>query len=71
LNGWVENAWGWGGSIGLSVNINTPYALIAPTAEWRVAKILGERELDKRKQEFFVSQPRVGLLVYPHFSKLF
>jgi hypothetical protein len=71
LNGWVENAWGWGGSIGLSVNINTPYALISPTAEWRVAKIIGDRELDKRKQEFFVSQPRIGLLVYPHLSKLF
>jgi TatD DNase family protein len=71
LNAWEENAWGWGGSIGVSVNINTPYALIAPTAEWRVAKILGDRELDKRKQEFFVSQPRIGLLIYPHLSKLF
>jgi hypothetical protein len=71
INGFEENAMGLGGSLGLSVNINTPWALISPTAEWRVAKILGERELDKRKQEFFVSQPRIGLLIYPNFSRLF
>jgi TatD DNase family protein len=70
-NGYIENAFGLGGSLGLSVNINTPYALIAPTAEWRVAQIMGTRELTKRQQDFFVSQPRIGLLIYPRLSRIF
>jgi TatD DNase family protein len=66
-----EDATGLGGAFGISVNINTPYALIAPTAEWRFAKLLSDRPLPRRQQDFFVSQPRLGLLIYPNFSKLF
>lgn len=66
-----EKAWGVSGSIGLSLNINTPYLTIAPTAEWHVATITGERPLSQRKLEFFVSQPRVGILLYPNFNSIF
>ena len=39
--------------------------------EWRVLEILGERPLPTRKEQFFVSQPRAGILFYPDFSQLF
>ncbi len=71
LNGYTEQAWGLSGSMGLSLNLVTPYGTIAPTAEWHVSTITGERPLVQRKQEFFVSQPRIGLLIYPNFRKLF
>jgi TatD DNase family protein len=71
LKEYQESAWGISGSLGLSLNLVTPYGTIAPTAEWRVATITGERDLPKRKQEFFVSQPRIGILLYPDFSKIF
>lgn len=67
----LENAFGVSGSIGLSVNLQTPYALITPIGEWRFATITGERPLPKRKAEFMVSQPRFGVLIYPNFSKIF
>lgn len=71
LKGYSESEWGIGGSLGLSYNFDTPYGTISPTAEWRVATISGERKLPKRQREFFVSQPRIGILLYPNFSKLF
>jgi len=66
-----ENAWGISGSVGITVNFDTPYGTIAPTAEWRYASITGERKLPLRKAEFSVSQPRFGLLIYPDLSGLF
>jgi hypothetical protein len=66
-----ENAFGFSGSFGVSLNINTPVGLFAPTGEWRVASITGERKLPQHNQEFIVSQPRFGLIYYPQLSKLF
>jgi hypothetical protein len=71
IKGYQETEWGLGGSFGLQMNIKTPYALIQPIGEWRVAKILGARTLPKHTTSFFISQPRLGLLIYPDFSKLF
>lgn len=71
LKGYSETAWGIGGSLGVSLNIETKYGTIAPTAAWYVSVISGQRELKHRQQEFFVSQPRVGLLIYPNFRTLF
>jgi len=67
----VEDAWGWNLAAGVSLNLETPYVTIAPTAEFRVMRISGERPLPQRPTEFFVSQPRVGVLLYPNFSRLF
>lgn len=66
-----ENAFGFSGSFGISLNINTPYGLIAPTGEWRVASITSERKLPQHNQEFIVSQPRFGLIIYPALGKIF
>ncbi len=71
LQGYEESAWGLSGSLGISYNFTTPYGTIAPTAEWRVATISGERKLPKRQREFFVSQPRIGIILYPNFTNLF
>jgi len=70
LKDYRESAWGISGSLGISYNLVTPYGTIAPTAEWRVATISGERTLPKRQSEFFLSQPRIGIILYPDFSKL-
>lgn len=66
-----ESTFGLSGSFGLSLNFKTPYALISPTGEWRVAVITGDRKLPQRNQEFIVSQPRFGLIIYPTLSKIF
>lgn len=71
LKDYRESAWGIGGSLGISYNFNTPYGTISPTAEWRVATISGERKLPKRQNEFFLSQPRIGIILYPNFNKFF
>lgn len=70
LTDFVETGWGISGSIGVSININTPIGLVSPTGEWRVAAITGTRELPQRQQEFFVSQPRFGLIYYPNLKEL-
>ncbi|MEO5930447.1 MAG: TatD family hydrolase [Candidatus Kapaibacterium sp.] len=67
----VENNWGPSVAIGVTLNLDTPLGTVAPTAEWRYGTILGERTLPQRKQEFSVSQPRVGILIYPDFNKIF
>ncbi|MCC7438245.1 MAG: TatD family hydrolase [Armatimonadetes bacterium] len=67
----VETGLGLSGSFGIAINIKTPYGIVAPTAEWYVSKIMSERTLPRRTAEFFLSQPRLGLLFYPAFSKLF
>jgi hypothetical protein len=33
--------------------------------------VFGERQLAHRPQEFLVSQPRIGIILYPNFSNLF
>jgi TatD DNase family protein len=68
--GFEENAWGISGAIGLTLNFDTPYGTVSPTAEWRYGSITGERTLPRRLAEFSVSQPRFGLLIYPNFKKL-
>ena len=67
----VETGGGLSGSFGIAINIKTPYGIIAPTAEWYISQIMSERVLPRRTAEFFLSQPRLGLLVYPAWSKLF
>ena len=44
---------------------------IAPFGELRVLRILGDRPLSRRSDEFFVSQTRAGVLFYPDFNQLF
>lgn len=66
----VETGLGLSGAFGIAINIKTPFGIVAPTAEWYVSKIMSERVLPRRKTEFFLSQPRLGLLFYPAFSKL-
>lgn len=70
IEGFDETAWGINGSIGIAVNIRVPYATLAPTGELRVLRILGDRPLRHRSDEFFVSQTRLGLLVYPDFNAI-
>ncbi|MBS1914105.1 MAG: TatD family hydrolase [Bacteroidetes bacterium] len=70
LKDYRESAWGISGSFGISLNLNFPFGTFAPTAEWHVAAISGERPLSHRQQEFFVSQPRIGILFYPNLRKL-
>lgn len=67
----IETGWGLSGSFGIAINIKTPYGIVAPTAEWYISQIMSERVLPRRTAEFFLSQPRLGLLFYPAFSKLF
>jgi TatD DNase family protein len=71
LGGFQESAWGINGGIGISVNIHVPYFTISPTAELRVLRILGDRPLARRQDEFFVSQTRAALIVYPDLNALF
>jgi|GEM_PF-57612 len=66
----IENAWGINGSLGLSYSFTLPYFTIVPTAEWTVTAITSERPLSNHKEEFFVSMPRIGLLIYPNFKNL-
>lgn len=67
----VETGWGLSGSFGVAINIRTPYGIVAPTAEWYISQIMSDRTLPRRTTEFFLSQPRLGLLIYPAWSKLF
>jgi TatD DNase family protein len=71
LGGFEESAWGINGGIGIAVNLRVPYFTIAPTAELRVLRILGDRPLARRSGEFFVSQTRAGVIIYPDFNALF
>jgi TatD DNase family protein len=73
IKGYIEETWGIGGSFGVSFNYDLPIGTISPTAEWRVMAIdvFGERQLAHRPQEFLVSQPRIGIILYPNFSNLF
>jgi TatD DNase family protein len=66
-----ESAWGINGGIGVSVNIKVPYFTISPMGELRVLRILGDRPLRRRQDEFFVSQTRAGVIIYPDFNALF
>lgn len=68
---YTESLWGWNAGAGVSLNIDTPYGTISPTAEWSVSRATSERVLPRRRDEFFVSQPRIGLLIYPNFYKIF
>jgi len=69
--GYQETSWGVSGAVGFSLNIKTPYGLVSPTAEWYVGRIVGTRDLPHRSGEFFLSQPRIGILLYPALSKFF
>jgi TatD DNase family protein len=73
IEAYIEETWGIGGSFGVSFNYDLPFGTVSPTAEWRVMAIdvFGERKLKHRPQEFLVSQPRIGLIVYPNFNRLF
>lgn len=71
LGDFAESAWGINGAIGISVNIKVPYFTITPMGELRVLRILGERPIKRRQDEFFVSQTRAGLIIYPDFNALF
>lgn len=71
VSDYTENAWGWNFGVGVTLNLETEYGTVAPTGEWRVMRITSERPLAHRTSEFFVSQPRVGLLLYPNFSRIF
>lgn len=70
LTDYVETGWGISGSIGVSLNINTPIGIVSPTGEWRVSSITGSRQLPQRQDEFFVSQPRFGIIYYPNLTEL-
>ncbi|MBC8146315.1 MAG: hypothetical protein H7X80_12080, partial [bacterium] len=71
LGGFSEEMWGINGSVGVSINIRVPYLTISPTGELRALRILGERPLVRRRDEFFVSQVRLGLILYPDFKSMF
>ncbi len=71
IKAFVEDAWGWNLAIGVTLNLETKYGTIAPTGEWRVMRISGERGLPQRPDEFFVSQPRIGVLLYPNLKRIF
>jgi len=68
---YIEDAWGWNLAAGITYNLETPYGTISPTAELRVMRIAGERPLPQRPREFFVSQPRIGILLYPNLYTIF
>lgn len=71
IKDYIEDAWGWNLAIGVTLNLETEFGTIAPTGEWRVMRISGERGLPQRPDEFFVSQPRIGVLLYPNFKRIF
>ncbi len=74
VDNYVEHTWGINGAVGIEVNIETPYLTIAPTIEWSVMAIdvIGDRTIARLKgEQFLVSQPRVGVVLYPKFKKLF
>ncbi len=67
---YIESGWGLSGAFGFSANIKTPYGIVAPTAEWYMGKLMGDRKLPLHQGEFFVSQPRIGILYYPELNSL-
>lgn len=71
IGGFREDAWGINGGIGVSVNIRVPYFTISPMGELRVLRILGDRPIRRRQDEFLVSQTRAGVIIYPDFNALF
>lgn len=71
FGGYRENVWGINGGVGVSGNYRLPYVTLTLLGEMRILRVMQERPLWARSDEFFVSQIRAALLVYPDFSAIF
>ena len=66
-----ETEGGIGGALGLTMNLETPFGIIAPTAELHYSQILGDRFLTRHGDIFALSQTRLGIIFYPKLSDVF
>ena len=69
LGNYDELEGGLGGALGLTMNLETPFGIIAPTAELHYSQILGERVLTRHGDTYAISQSRLGIIFYPKISE--
>ncbi len=71
LQNYDETESGLGGSLGLTMNLETPFGIVAPTAELHYSQILGDRALTRHGDTYAISQTRLGVIFYPKISEFF
>ncbi|MCB0712249.1 MAG: YchF/TatD family DNA exonuclease [Ignavibacteriae bacterium] len=61
---------GIGGGLGLTMNLETPFGIVAPTVELHYSQILGDRKLTLfHGDTYAVTQSRIGIIFYPKISE--